>query len=153
ICGCARPVAISTTSSPAPSTTALRCEEGDMPLYRCLVPSRAVALEKRQSIARAITAAHCEVTGAPAKFVHVFFIDTPPGEEGGPILVSGSIRAGRTAEQKREIEARVKAAFEQLAGIAAARTLVRLTDVPASWLMEGGRIMPEPGEEAVWLAA
>ena len=25
--------------------------------------------------------------------------------------------------------------------------------LPASWLMEGGRIMPEPGEEADWLAA
>lgn len=29
---------------------------------------------------------------------------------------------------------------------------VDLTDVPASWLMEGGRIVPEPGEEAAWLA-
>jgi phenylpyruvate tautomerase PptA (4-oxalocrotonate tautomerase family) len=109
-------------------------------------------MECRQSIARAITAAHCDATGAPPKFVHVFFIDTP-GDQDAAILVSGSIRAGRTAEQKRQIEERVKAAFEQLAGVVPARTQVQLTDVPASWLMEGGRIMPEPGEEAAWLAA
>lgn len=123
-----------------------------MPLYRCLVPSRSVPMESRQSIARAITAAHCDATGAPANFVHVFFIDTP-GDDQAALLVSGSIRAGRTEEQKRQIETRVKAAFEQLAGVATTRTTVQLTDVPASWLMEGGRIMPEPGEEADWLAA
>jgi hypothetical protein len=37
--------------------------------------------------------------------------------------------------------------------VSTARIRVDLTDVPASWLMEGGRIMPEPGEEADWLAA
>jgi len=26
-------------------------------------------------------------------------------------------------------------------------------DVPAKWAMEGGDIMPEPGEEAAWFAA
>ena len=29
---------------------------------------------------------------------------------------------------------------------------VRLLDVPASWVMEGGALLPEPGEEADWLA-
>ena len=30
---------------------------------------------------------------------------------------------------------------------------VLLLDTPASWVMEGGDIFPEPGEEAEWLAA
>jgi len=123
-----------------------------MPLYRCLVPSRSVPLERRQAIARAITAAHCDATGAPAQFVHVFFIETADSDD-APILVSGSIRAGRTNEQKQRIATGVQGAFERLAGVSTARIRVDLTDVPASWLMEGGRIMPEPGEEADWLAA
>jgi phenylpyruvate tautomerase PptA (4-oxalocrotonate tautomerase family) len=123
-----------------------------LPLYRCLVPSRSVRMESRQAIARAITAAHCDATGAPAKFVHVFFFDMPESDS-LTVLVNGSIRAGRTDEQKQRIVAGVQAAFVQLAGVPAARTRVDLTDVPASWLMEGGRIMPEPGDEAAWLAA
>lgn len=123
-----------------------------MPLYRCLVPSRSVPLERRQAIARAITAAHCDATGAPAQFVHVFFIEMADSDD-APILVSGSIRAGRTDEQKQRIATAVQEAFERLAGVPGARIRVDLTDVPASWLMEGGRIMPEPGEEADWLAA
>jgi phenylpyruvate tautomerase PptA (4-oxalocrotonate tautomerase family) len=123
-----------------------------MPLYRCVVPSRSVRLESRQAIARAITAAHCDATGAPPQFVHVFFTDIP--ETGDTtILVNGSIRAGRTDKQKQRIVTGVQAAFERLADVPSARTTVHLTDVPASWLMEGGRIMPEPGEEADWLAA
>ena len=30
---------------------------------------------------------------------------------------------------------------------------VKIFDTPAHWAMEGGEIMPEPGEEAAWLAA
>jgi len=122
-----------------------------MPLYRCMVPSARVSMACRQSIAQAITAAHCDVTGAPAIFVHVFFFDMS-GNDASPVLVTGSIRAGRSAQQKAQIETRVQAAFEQLAGVPAQQTIVQLNDVPASWLMEGGRIMPEPGEEEAWLA-
>ena len=122
-----------------------------MPLYRCLVPSRAVPMDRRQEIARAVTKAHCDATAAPPQFVHVFFIDMPDSDE-AQVMVSGSIRAGRTAEQKQQITRDVQAAFERLAGIPSVRTRVDLTDVPASWLMEGGRIMPEPGEEAEWMA-
>ena len=64
-----------------------------------------------------------------------------------------SIRAGRNTEQKEQIETRIAVAFERLAGVPASRVMVRLSDVPASWVMEGGRIMPAPGEEAAWLAA
>lgn len=123
-----------------------------MPLYRCMVPSARVPMPCRQAIAQAITKAHCDATGAPAIFVHVFFFDSP-GNDDAPVLVNGSIRAGRNAEQKSQIATQVKAAFAQLAGVPAEQTIVQLNDVPASWLMEGGRIMPEPGEEDAWLAA
>src|SRR5262245_32568873 len=123
-----------------------------MPLYRCLVPSRAVRMESRQAIARAITAAHCDATGAPAKFVHVFFFDLPESDN-PTVLVNGSIRAGRTDEQKQRIVAGIQAAFEQLAGMPAARASVDLIDAHATGCMEGGRILPEPAEEAAWLAA
>jgi phenylpyruvate tautomerase PptA (4-oxalocrotonate tautomerase family) len=117
-----------------------------------MVPTARVSMQCRQAIAQAITKAHCDATGAPAIFVHVFFFDSP-GNDASPVLVNGSIRAGRNAQQKSQIETQVKAAFAQHAGVPAQQTIVQLNDVPASWLMEGGRIMPGPGEEEAWLAA
>ena len=29
---------------------------------------------------------------------------------------------------------------------------VATVDVPSKWIMEGGELLPEPGEEAAWLA-
>lgn len=33
-----------------------------------------------------------------------------------------------------------------------AAVLMRTSTTPASWILEGGRVLPEPGEEAAWLA-
>jgi hypothetical protein len=48
-------------------------------------------------------------------------------------------------------EAMVAALAEAL-GRAPGDVRVSLLEVPASWVMEGGAVMPEPGEEAAWLA-
>jgi len=38
-------------------------------------------------------------------------------------------------------------------GIDGLQITVFTKDVPASWVMEGGALLPEPGEEGDWLAA
>ena len=126
-----------------------------MPLYVCnsrrgLIPDDAKAL-----IARDITDIHCDVTGAPPTFVHAFFFEEAPHVPLGDskALLFGQIRAGRTERQKAEMLERMSESIHIHTGIARADIAASTTDTPASWVMEGGDLLPEPGEEESWLAA
>lgn len=126
-----------------------------MPLYVCNAKKGAIPEASKAAIAKDITDIHCEVTAAPPTFVHVFFLedaDNPPlGDKDA--FVFGSIRAGRTDDQKREIVTRARQSIRQHAGIAEDAIAAVTIDLPASWAMEDGELLPEPGEEAEWLAA
>ncbi len=43
-------------------------------------------------------------------------------------------------------------ALADAAGVDIADVAMRTIETPASWVMEGGRVLPEPGEEAQWFA-
>ena len=118
-----------------------------MPVYHCTLPEAALDDAKRERIARDITRIHCEATGAPPLFVHVLFAD---GQAGASVV--GSIRAGRSADLKAEMAAELTAAVAKALGVERAEVRVVLLEVPARWVMEGGAVMPEPGDEAEWLA-
>lgn len=126
-----------------------------MPLYTCNSKSGAIPPEAKAKIAADVTRIHCDVTGAPAKFVHVFFFeDAPmPPLAGKEAMLYGQIRHGRTDEQKAQICAEMKASICNHAGLGENAVQAFTTDTPASWVMEGGDILPEPGEEEAWLAA
>jgi phenylpyruvate tautomerase PptA (4-oxalocrotonate tautomerase family) len=118
-----------------------------MPVYHCSIPEAALDDAKRERIAREITRTHCEKTGAPPEFAHVLFADAASGAS-----VVGSIRAGRSAVLRDEMAAAMSAAVAEALGRTAGEVRVTLLEVPAAWVMEGGAVMPEPGEEAAWLA-
>lgn len=119
-----------------------------MPLYICGTPPNALDDRQRQRIAAAITRIHCDLTGAPPTFAHVVF-----DESKGEYSVFGTIRAGRTDAVKSDLRRQMAAAVAETVGIGADEVAVLTTDVPASWVMEGGALLPEPGEEDAWLAA
>ena len=125
-----------------------------MPLYRCSVSPGVTSYEQRSRIAKEVTRIHCEITDALAIFVHTFFAEDndgklPPGKRA---FLLGSIRAGRSPEQKQRLSSDMTSALAGILGIPAAEVAVVTVDVPARWVMEGGDILPEPGEEAAWLA-
>ncbi|MEM6828635.1 MAG: tautomerase family protein [Pseudomonadota bacterium] len=126
-----------------------------MPLYICNSKAGTVAQEAKAKIADDITRIHCDVTGAPATFVHVFFFEDGPQPPLGDktAMIYGQIRAGRTDDQKAQICAEMGAALSDHTGIGPDELLVFTSDTPASWVMEGGDVLPEPGEEEAWLAA
>lgn len=76
-----------------------------MPLYRCAVREGLTTEAQRAQIAKEVVRIHCGVTAAPASFVHAFFAETPAHglPEGKLVFVFGSIRWGRTDEQKARI--------------------------------------------------
>jgi len=120
-----------------------------MPLYICSIPADTLDARRRQQIAAAITRIHCDVTGAPATFVHVVFRDSEPGQ----YLVFGRIRAGRSDDTKIALKRQIAEAVAEAVGIELQKITVFTKDIPASWVMEGGTLLPEPGEEGDWLAA
>jgi len=125
-----------------------------MPLYYCSVPRGSTSLEQRERIAAEITRIHCATTGAPPLFVHAFFVEAserelPPGKRAA---VLGSIRAGRSPEQKRRIVSEIRGAIASITANAEDAVQVATVDVPARWVMEGGEVLPEPGDETAWLA-
>lgn len=126
-----------------------------MPLYMCNSTKGAIPEEAKPKIAADIANIHCEITDAPPTFVHALFLEEAPQVplEGKTALLYGSIRHGRTEAQKQEIVDRMAASIHRHAGIPLEEILATTVDVPASWVMEGGDILPEPGEEEEWLKA
>ncbi|MEM8785312.1 MAG: tautomerase family protein [Pseudomonadota bacterium] len=126
-----------------------------MPLYLCNSPKSTISDEAKPAIAADITRIHCEVTGAPPAFVHVFFLEDSPflPLEGKSVVLLGNIRAGRTDETKAGMIEQMVQSLHKNAGIPIEDIQGTATDTPARWIMEGGDVFPEPGEEAAWLAA
>ena len=122
-----------------------------MPVYQCSIPAARLDDAKRQQIASEITRIHCECTGAPPDFAHVLFADA--SESAGPgASVLGTIRSGRPDALKARMATAMAEAVAKTLGEEPRLVRVQLLDVPASWVMEGGALLPEPGEEAEWLA-
>jgi phenylpyruvate tautomerase PptA (4-oxalocrotonate tautomerase family) len=121
-----------------------------MPLYTCIADSR-TSDEKRRRIAVAITGAHCEHTGAPAEFVHVFFNDYLGGASKADLRIAGNIRAGRPPDLKAKLHADIVARVAEILSSSPSRVNLVLQEVPAEWAMEGGEVLPAPGSERDWM--
>lgn len=124
-----------------------------MPLYRCAVAEGLTTEAQRARIAKEVMRIHCDVTGAPASFVHAFFAERSAAElpQGKVAFVLGSIRWGRTDEQKARIVSELTDVVASVIGRERNQVGVATVDVPSKWNMEGGELLPEPGEEAEWL--
>ena len=118
-----------------------------MPFYRWYVPEGSVPLEKRQEVARAFTDIHCESTGAPRSFVHVAFFEDGDSDYPKPYYLDGGNRAGRPEEVKQKLLRGLLDAFTDATGVSPDQVDGRITEAPASWSMEGGAVLPEPGKE------
>ena len=125
-----------------------------MPLYRCAIREGLSTEAQRAQIAKEVVRIHCGVTGAPAIFVHAFFSERPAAElpEGQMATVFGTIRWGRTDEQKAEIVSELRRSVATALDCTTAEVGVVTVDIPSKWNMEGGSLLPESGEEEAWLA-
>ena len=124
-----------------------------MPLYRCHYPEGALDDRQRAALAVAFTDIHCELTGAPRTFVHVQFHPRAPRPGEPRYELHAGIRAGRDGALAQAIIDRCTSAVRELGGAALDEVTMRTSSTPASWILEGGRVLPEPGEEGDWLAA
>lgn len=130
-----------------------------MPVYRCLMPKGALSYEQRERIAVAFTDVHCDNSAAPRNFVQVLFMETDGSGEvrdthGRGMLrydteffVAGGNRAGRSPEMIERIRKGIVERLTQIAGVPETAVSAQISEAPASWTMEAGKILPDPGEE------
>lgn len=126
-----------------------------MPIYRFKVPTDSVPFEQREKIAVDVTDIHCGQTLAPRHFVHVFFDEQMEGESDYPTryYLDAINRAGRPQEVKDKLLNELLDSFAANTGAPRDDISGRIGETPASWAMEGGQVLPEPGQEtAGWYA-
>ena len=131
-----------------------------MPTYRVAAATGLLSAEEKHRIAQAITRVHNRVTGAQSFFAQVIFTDVAAGDhfvggaplQGDQVFVHGHIRAGRTPERKRQLLLDLVAAVASAGAIAPNRIWAYVAELPPGQMAEYGHILPEPGEEAAWLA-
>jgi phenylpyruvate tautomerase PptA (4-oxalocrotonate tautomerase family) len=129
-----------------------------MPTYTCFARRHLLTSSHKLSLARAITRAHAEVTGAPAHYAQVMFLEVPDDDHfvgGAPLahdqlFVSGQIRAGRSLELREVLIRRIVADVAVASGLEPSGVWVYLLELPAAAMVEYGEILPEPGREAEW---
>jgi len=123
-----------------------------MPLYN-LACKTALDSDQRQRIAEVVTRTHCELTGAPAEFVNVAFMEELPLRKDEFLNAVGGVRSGgnRDLELAAKLQETMQNNIAGAANVSVSAVKVTLVGVPGNWNMEGGRVLPEPGAEGEWL--
>lgn len=124
-----------------------------MPFYQFTIPADSPSARHKAEIASAVTKVHTSLTGAPAHYVNVSFTEVAPGNlfvADTPVAhgrMVGIIRAGRTAETKRELITGLADAWAEVTGEPKEGFALFLQEVPGSAVMEDGRILPEAEDD------
>ncbi|MEU6341026.1 tautomerase family protein [Streptomyces sp. NPDC046977] len=129
-----------------------------MPVYHVVTTENTVPAAQKAALAAEITRLHASITGAPTSFVHVTFAELPEGSvftdaaPSRPLLIEATTRAGHADAEKTRLAREISAAGSRLTGVPESHILVIIKDSPARFAAEGGRILPEPGDEGDWIA-
>jgi phenylpyruvate tautomerase PptA (4-oxalocrotonate tautomerase family) len=129
-----------------------------MPIYTCTTTESTLPGPVKKALAREIASIHSEINHVPSTYVNVVFHKLPAddvytdGVPASPVLVSGWIREGHPKAEVTRLATEIAAAVSRIAAVAAERVLVVFQSSPASFAVEGGRVLPEPGQEQAWVA-
>ena len=129
-----------------------------MPTYTCTAAKGLLNQGQKARIAEAITAAHADITGAPAYFAQVFFQEIAEGDHfigGRPlnhehVFVYGHIRDGRAADDRKALIRKMTADLAEIVELPTFSIWVYLAELPAASMVEFGHILPEAGDEPIW---
>ncbi len=132
-----------------------------MATYICRAPEGLLGAEVKAQLAATITANHAEVTSGGTTFVQVLF--RPFAQEdcyvggkplAGPhVFIEGHIRAGRSTLERADFVRRTLPAVSELLGVPRYAIWIYLSELPSRAMAEFGHMLPEPGDDAAWLAA
>src|SRR3984957_742149 len=129
-----------------------------MPIYTCTANDATLTASTKAKLAGEIARIHSAINHVPSTYVNVVFHELPAdsvytdGVPASPVLVNGWIREGHPKAETTRLAVEIASAVTRVAGVPADRVLVVFETSPASFAVEGGRVLPEPGEEAAWIA-
>jgi phenylpyruvate tautomerase PptA (4-oxalocrotonate tautomerase family) len=131
-----------------------------MPAYHCTSPAGTLTDTMKSEVATAITDAHVAATGGPREFVRVFFAESPRGAaySGGQLdtdvsMITGTIRAGRPVQVKRQLIKTITDAWSQITGQPVAQLVAAIAEIAPEAVMEFGLFLPAAGDEDEWFRA
>lgn len=128
-----------------------------MPVYTCTTTQATLSADIKAGLAAEVTRIHSMINHVPGSYVNVVFHELAPdaiytnGQPAQPLLINGWVRTGHPEAQSSQLVAEIAAAATRVTGIPAKRVLVVLQNSPAHLAIEGGRVLPAPGEEEEWL--
>ncbi|WP_006244211.1 tautomerase family protein [Mycolicibacterium tusciae] len=124
-----------------------------MPLYTCTIAESTLSADVKSKLAAEVTRIHSAVNHVPSTYVNVVFNEVAAeniytdGRPAHPLIVNGWVRSGHPEDQTSRLVAEIAGAATQVTGIPAERVLVVIGNSPARFAIEGGRVLPEPGQE------
>jgi phenylpyruvate tautomerase PptA (4-oxalocrotonate tautomerase family) len=128
-----------------------------MPVYSCTTVQSALSADTKANLAREVTRIHSMINHVPGTYVNVVFHELAPedvytnGQPAQPLLINGWVHTGHPEAQSSRLVAEIAAAATRVTGMPAQRILVVIQNSPAHFAIEGGRVLPAPGEEEAWL--
>ncbi|WP_043664573.1 tautomerase family protein [Streptomyces xylophagus] len=129
-----------------------------MPVYTCTAAQGTLTRESKASLAAEITRIHAAINHVPAAYVDVIFSEPPSesvfagGVPGTPLIITGWARRGHPPEDTTRLALELSSAAVRITGVEERHVMVVIQDSPARSAVEGGQVLPEPGEEKEWLA-
>ncbi|OBI03189.1 tautomerase [Mycolicibacter heraklionensis] len=128
-----------------------------MPVYTLTTAESTLSTDTKAQLAAEITRVHSTVNHVPGTYINVVFHELArdnvftDGQPAQPLLINGWVRTGHPEAESSQLVAEVAAAASRITGIPANRVLVVIQNSPAHFAIEGGRVLPDPGEEEAWL--
>ena len=128
-----------------------------MPIYNCTTIESTLTTDSKTALAGEIARIHSAINDVPSTYVNVVFHELPPdavytdGRPAAPVLVSGWVRAGHPDADTTRLATEIAGAVTRITGVPAERVMVVFLSSPAHYAVEGGRVLPEPGEEQAWI--
>jgi phenylpyruvate tautomerase PptA (4-oxalocrotonate tautomerase family) len=129
-----------------------------MPVYTCTTTTSTLTADIKGALAHEIARIHAEINHVPSTYVNVVFHELPAGGvytdgvPANPVLVNGWVRSGHPEDKTILLATEIAAAVSRIANVPADRVLMVIQNSPASGAVEGGRVLPEPGQEEAWFA-
>jgi phenylpyruvate tautomerase PptA (4-oxalocrotonate tautomerase family) len=129
-----------------------------MPVYTCTTTTATLTADIKSALAQEISRIHAEINHVPSTYVNVVFHELPAdgiytdGVPANPVLVNGWVRSGHPADETTRLATEIVAAVSRIANVDPDRVMMVIQNSPASGAVEGGRVLPEPGQEQAWIA-
>jgi phenylpyruvate tautomerase PptA (4-oxalocrotonate tautomerase family) len=130
-----------------------------MPVYTLTTTESTLSAETKARLAGEIGRIHSEINHVPSTYVNVVYQELPAdavytgGEPAAPVLVNGWVREGHNEEETSRLALEIASAVTAFAAVPTDRVVVVFQSSPARFAVELGRLLPDPGHEADWVAS